>query len=157
MLYCFSSTYKHVSTLHQSRHWLPIHYRIQFKLITLTHKALHSTAHPYPSSLISVYYSSQALCSANDLKLNCSIIQTSHSRLQDFSCDAPVLWNVLPRTIRLLHNIHSFKRALKIHLLDLPPFLITPSLSQQHSLHSMHIHTVCTYRQLGDRVLIFKY
>lgn len=55
------------STLWQSLRWLPIHYRIQLTLITHTHKALHSAAPHYISSLIQP---NGTLCSANNLRLN---------------------------------------------------------------------------------------
>ncbi|CAJ0944628.1 unnamed protein product [Ranitomeya imitator] len=80
-----ANRYSDSSALRQSLHWLPIHYRIQFKVLVLTHKALHSAAPPYISSLISVYRPNRPLRSANDFRLTSALIRTSHSRLQDFS------------------------------------------------------------------------
>ncbi|CAJ0927601.1 unnamed protein product [Ranitomeya imitator] len=80
-----TNRYTDASTLCQSLHWLPIHSRIQYKTTTLIHKALHGSAPPYISSLVSVYHPTRALRSANDLRLASSIIRTSHSRLQDFT------------------------------------------------------------------------
>ncbi|XP_073424131.1 uncharacterized protein [Dendrobates tinctorius] len=108
--------YSDASALRQSLHWLPVHYRIQFKVLVLTHKALHSAAPPYISSLITVYRPSRSLRSANDFRLTSALIRTSHSRLQDFSRAAPILWNALPQEIRTIHNLHSFRRSLKTHL-----------------------------------------
>ncbi|XP_073513419.1 uncharacterized protein [Phyllobates terribilis] len=125
-----ANRYSDASSLCQSLHWLPIQYRVRFKLITLTHKALHASVPPYISSLVSVYHPTRALRSANDLKLKSSIIRTSHSRLQDFSRAAPILWNALPRTVRLIPNTHSFKRTLKTHFFRLAYHLNTLCPSQ---------------------------
>ncbi|CAJ0960009.1 unnamed protein product, partial [Ranitomeya imitator] len=62
-----TNRYTDASTLCQSLHWLPIHSRIQYKTTTLIHKALHGSAPPYISSLVSVYHPTRALRSANDL------------------------------------------------------------------------------------------
>ncbi|CAJ0964178.1 unnamed protein product, partial [Ranitomeya imitator] len=62
-----TNRYTNASTLCQSLHWLPIHSRIQYKTTTLIHKALHGSAPPYISSLVSVYHPTRALRSANDL------------------------------------------------------------------------------------------
>ncbi|CAJ0938938.1 unnamed protein product [Ranitomeya imitator] len=64
-----TNRYTDASTLCQSLHWLPIHSRIQYKTTTLIHKALHGSAPPYISSLVSVYHPTRALRSANDLRL----------------------------------------------------------------------------------------
>ncbi|CAJ0964426.1 unnamed protein product [Ranitomeya imitator] len=63
-----TNRYTDASTLCQSLHWLPIHSRIQYKTTTLIHKALHGSAPPYISSLVSVYHPTRALRSANDLR-----------------------------------------------------------------------------------------
>ncbi|CAJ0928360.1 unnamed protein product [Ranitomeya imitator] len=62
-----TNRYTDASTLCQSLHWLPIHSRIQYKTTTLIHKALHGSAPPYISSLVSVYHPTRALRSADDL------------------------------------------------------------------------------------------
>ncbi|CAJ0919951.1 unnamed protein product [Ranitomeya imitator] len=63
-----TNRYTDASTLCQSLHWLPIHSRIQYKTTTLIHKALHGSAPPYISSLVSVYHPTRALRSADDLR-----------------------------------------------------------------------------------------
>ncbi|CAJ0964677.1 unnamed protein product [Ranitomeya imitator] len=46
---------------------LKVGFIIQYKTTTLIHKALHGSAPPYISSLVSVYHPTRALRSANDL------------------------------------------------------------------------------------------
>ncbi|KAG8538589.1 hypothetical protein GDO81_022396 [Engystomops pustulosus] len=71
--------YTDASSLCQSLHWLPVSYRIQYKMITLIHKALHNAAPLYCSSRISVYCPTCALRSASDV----GFIRTSQSGLPD--------------------------------------------------------------------------
>ncbi|XP_073416510.1 uncharacterized protein [Dendrobates tinctorius] len=89
-----TNRYTDASTLCQSLHWLPIHSRIQYKLITLTHKALHGSAPPYISSLVSVYHPTRALRSADDLRLASSepptpVSKTLHVPRQFFGMHFP--------------------------------------------------------------------
>uniref|UniRef100_A0A803JI83 Reverse transcriptase domain-containing protein n=1 Tax=Xenopus tropicalis TaxID=8364 RepID=A0A803JI83_XENTR len=100
----------------QSLHWLPLPSRIKFKLLTLTFKAVHYSAPPYISELISRYHPTRLLRSSTDLLLNSSLIPSSHARIQDFARAAPLLWNSLPQTVRLSPNLSAFKKSLKTHL-----------------------------------------
>uniref|UniRef100_A0A6I8RI11 Reverse transcriptase domain-containing protein n=1 Tax=Xenopus tropicalis TaxID=8364 RepID=A0A6I8RI11_XENTR len=61
----------------QSLHWLPLPSRIKFKLLTLTFKAVHNSAPPYISELISRYHPTRLLRSSTDLLLNSSLIPSS--------------------------------------------------------------------------------
>ncbi|XP_063808220.1 uncharacterized protein LOC135007766, partial [Pseudophryne corroboree] len=101
------------SPLLQALHWLPFPFRIQFKLLTLTYKALTHSSPIYISDLISLYSPTRPLRSANARRLSCLLITSSHSYLQDFSRAAPFLWNSLPLPLRLSTSLQNFKRALK--------------------------------------------
>ena len=46
-------------------HWLPVHYRIQVKIATLTYKTLVTCQPSYLYNLLQVYHPSRALCSSN--------------------------------------------------------------------------------------------
>ncbi|XP_063812310.1 uncharacterized protein LOC135050092, partial [Pseudophryne corroboree] len=101
-------------------HWLPFPFRIQFKLLTLTYKALTQSSPIYISDLISLYSPTRPLRSANARRLSCLLITSSHSYLQDFSRAAPFLWNSLPLPLRLSTSLQNFKRALKTHFFTKP-------------------------------------
>ncbi len=49
----------------QSLHWLPIKYRISYKILLLTYKALNGLAPAYLTSLLSRYNPSRSLRSQN--------------------------------------------------------------------------------------------
>ncbi len=55
----------HITPVLESLHWLPVGYRIQFKVLVLTFKALHGQAPGYLSELLHVYTPGRALRSAN--------------------------------------------------------------------------------------------
>ena len=42
---------QHITPVLRDLHWLPVDYRIRFKLLLLTHKALYGTAPPVPEKL----------------------------------------------------------------------------------------------------------
>ncbi|XP_075036592.1 uncharacterized protein LOC142098048 [Mixophyes fleayi] len=111
-----ANSYSSVESLCRSLHWLPVFYRIQYKILLLTYKAINKAAPTYISSLVSKYLPTRQLRSAKDLRLSSTLITSSHSRLQDFFRAAPTLWNSLPRTIRLSSVLQTFKRSLKTYL-----------------------------------------
>ena len=98
-------------------HWLPIQYRIQFKLLLLIYKSLHGLAPSYLTDKLSLR-PNNALRSDNQLLLN---VPVSTLRLKfygdwAFSVAGPTLWNALPKNIRLCATLAAFKTSLKIYL-----------------------------------------
>ena len=74
------SKYCHVTPLLKSLHWLPVKYRIIFKVLLITFKAIHGLAPVYISELISirdVSLSRYCLRSTNSLMLKLSCIEVS--------------------------------------------------------------------------------
>uniref|UniRef100_A0A3B1JSL1 Reverse transcriptase domain-containing protein n=1 Tax=Astyanax mexicanus TaxID=7994 RepID=A0A3B1JSL1_ASTMX len=57
-------THEHITPVLQNLHWLPVKYRIQFKILLLTYKALNNLAPPYLSNLLLPYRPSRSLRSA---------------------------------------------------------------------------------------------
>ena len=80
----------------RSLHWLPVKYRIVFKILLITFKAIHGLAPAYISELISVRDATgrHNLHSNNGLCLNHSS-RKSLATLGDrsFHVAAPKLWN----------------------------------------------------------------
>ncbi|XP_063809393.1 uncharacterized protein LOC135022555, partial [Pseudophryne corroboree] len=66
----------------QSLHWLPVFYRVKYKILLLTYEAINQTAPTYISSLISKYLPTRPLRSAQDLRLSSTRITCSHSKLR---------------------------------------------------------------------------
>jgi hypothetical protein len=60
------SKYCRITSLLKNLHWLPVKYRIDFKVLLLTFKAIHGMAPQYSSNLISLRKSNRySLCSSN--------------------------------------------------------------------------------------------
>ena len=108
-----------VTPLFYELHWLPIKYRIEFKILLITFKILNFLAPTYLSSLISHRLPSKYnLRNSSDKFLLSYPLFKSKATLGDrsFTCAAPKLWNVLPLDIRSATTVSSFKAKLKTHL-----------------------------------------
>ena len=115
------SKFCHITPLLKELHWLPINYRIQFKILLITFKALYDMAPIYLSSLISIRSSTRYNLRSNTaLVLNIPQVR-SHATLGDrsFAMAAPKLWNALPCDIRNAKTLYKFKRLLKTHIFRL--------------------------------------
>ena len=93
----------HISATLVDLHWLPIRYRITFKMCILTYQAYHRTAPSYLCDLIVPYFNTRSLRS-NDKCL----IKPCNPRLRSygercFKYAGPQEWNKLPIYIRKAH------------------------------------------------------
>lgn len=97
-------------------HWLPIKYRIDYKLLTLTYKCLSNDAPQYLQDLLEVNQPSRSLRSSSAPRLKVPDPGTKTYKDRAFSTAAPILWNGLSADIRNLPTLQSFKTAIKTHL-----------------------------------------
>jgi hypothetical protein len=97
-------------------HWLPVRYRIDFKILTLTYKCLHSEAPQYLSDLLQIKELPRVLRSSTAPSLVVPAPGTTHYKDRAFSSAAPVLWNKLPAEIRTIQTLDSFKASVKTYL-----------------------------------------
>ena len=91
-------------------HWLPVKWRVEYKLLVLVFRALHDHA-----SLITQYVPSRALRSAGQALLTVPRHNLERYGQRSFACAGPTLWNALPEDIRVIANINAFKSKLKTH------------------------------------------
>ena len=121
LVYCAPKSC-HITPLLRELHWLPVCYRIEYKIILLTFKVLHGMAPDYLRHLISVLPPSRYnLRHNNDYAalLTFPKIRTKKTLAdRSFSCAAPRLWNLLPTTIRSTSNLYIFKIRLKTFLFN---------------------------------------
>ncbi len=128
--------FSHVTPLLTQLHWLPVEYRIQFKLLMLTFKGLHGLAPEYICSMFVVKgdrYSYRSSTSISDINfvngdvqdeiqssqvLYLQVPKTTRKTFFARSLPAagPELWNLLPSSIRLQKDLEEFKKLLKTHL-----------------------------------------
>ena len=108
----------HITPSLQQLHWLPVQFRVKFKILLLTFKAIHGLAPKYLVDLIHVKTHSRYSLRSNGRLLldypggnlqkttgDCSFVQA-----------APTLWNFLPSEIQNANSVHLFKTKLKTHL-----------------------------------------
>ena len=109
--------YEHIIPVMINLHWLPIQYRIQFKMLLLIYKYVHGLAPSYLTEKLSLR-PNKGLRSDNQLLLNLTV---STLRLKFYgnrtvSVAGPTLWNALPKDIRLCATLTAFKTSLKTYL-----------------------------------------
>ena len=108
-----------ISKTLQELHWLPIKWRIDYKVATLTYKLLESGESTYLRSRItSKIFRRELRSSADDRQLQpCS----SHTKIGScaFRCAAPATWNYLPYDIRAAPSVSISRSRLKTHYFKL--------------------------------------
>ena len=114
-----SKKYDHITPILADLHWLPLWYRIVFKVLVLTYRALHGTAPPYIQSLLNPYIPGCTLHSALKLSLSvpCSNIISYGARA--FSHFARAQYNQHPESLSQSPTLPAFKSRLKTHLFQL--------------------------------------
>ena len=101
--------FEHITPALIDLHWLPVTFRVQFKLLLFVYKSLRNQSPPYIKDLSSLKPATNyALCSPVQSllfvpKANCSSLGD-----RAFAHAAPVLWNSLPLTIRISNSLANF-------------------------------------------------
>ena len=99
-------------------HWLPVAQRIQFKLLTLMHGAVHANTPRYLADRISPYVPCRSLRSADQSLIVVPRVNLERLGRRAFSCAGPTLWNSLPLGLRTQRDSKHFKRDLKTFLFN---------------------------------------
>ena len=117
-LICNINRFDHITPALTQLHWLPVRFRIDYKVLLITYKALNGIAPSYISDLINVKVSHRySLRNSQELLLQTPSVKTLVT-LGDrsFSLAAPKLWNNLPNSIRNAPSLQLFKKQLKTFL-----------------------------------------
>ena len=116
-LVCCALRFSHITPLMYELHWLPLKRRIHFKIL-FAFKAIHGIAPTYIQNLVSLkLQGAYNLRSSGEILLASSTFRTKVT-LGDrsFQVAAPKLWNALPRELRDIPDLHTFKSNLKTYL-----------------------------------------
>ena len=116
-LVCSVSRYEHITPVLFSLHWLPVYYRIRFKILLFTFKAIHGMAPEYICSMIKIKQGGRYnLRSNTEISLQPPVSLTKKT-LGDraFVSAAPNLWNKIPIGIRRQDNFITFKKQHKTY------------------------------------------
>ena len=103
-------------------HWLPVKFRIHFKICAIIFRSLGNSQPAYLADLLVRPKCSKYLRSTNSDRFVVLRIKTK-TGLRAFSISGPALWNALPVPKRDAKTILTFRKSLKSHLFDLafPP------------------------------------
>ncbi len=117
-----TGTYKfeHIAPVLNNLHWLPVKFRINFKILLLTFKAYHGLAPSYLCDLIDKKLPTCSLRNYDDFLLVEPKTKFNTYGDRAFSKAAPFLWNPLPIDIHRSPNVACFKQRLKTYLFKLP-------------------------------------
>ena len=98
-------------------HWLPIHARIEFKVLVYVYNCLDIAAPVYMKKMLKRYSTREGLRS-NNMEPLLVISKTKRKTFVDraFSVCGPQLWNYLPTELRTAPTLETFKSGLKTHL-----------------------------------------
>lgn len=109
----------HITPILFSLKWLPVKFRIEYKLLLFVFKSLNGLAPKYLETIVNRYSSVRPLRSSDQLLL---VVPRSKLKLRGdraFSVAGPRLWNSLPLSIRSAQTISSFKSLLKAYLFNM--------------------------------------
>ena len=109
----------HMTPYLQQLHWLPVAFRIEFKIICIIFKCIYWTVAPfYLKEILEI-----RVCGRPNLRSSCAIMLKCHPQktLKNYgdraiSVIGPKLWNDLPDNLRCIDNFNLFKTRLKTHM-----------------------------------------
>ena len=118
-----SSKFSHISPQLKKLHWLPVRYRVQFKIGLITYKILTQGQPVYLRGLIHPYTSfrntRQSIPKLKFLQtptFDCRVHKSIKHFSNSFSHYDPALWNSFPLHVRNSPSVASFRMHLKTHL-----------------------------------------
>ncbi len=133
------SKFSYVTPLMVQLHWLPVSYRVKFKLLLYVFKGIHGSAPKYICDMFTVYsshYSFRRNSVIMDIKYENGEIAEPIQQNKVFylkvpktkrvtfesrslAVAGPTLWNELPIHLRSITDLDTFKRQLKTHFFRL--------------------------------------
>uniref|UniRef100_H3AFR3 Reverse transcriptase domain-containing protein n=1 Tax=Latimeria chalumnae TaxID=7897 RepID=H3AFR3_LATCH len=109
------SRFDHITPVLRELHWLPVRWRITFKVLVLVFKALNGLGPDYLWHLLTPYVPARPLRSLQGLLLRVPRMRTKIGE-RSFSFCAATSWNALPINIRTSPSLSTFKSSLKTFL-----------------------------------------
>ena len=110
----------HITDGLKDLHWLPIAFRIKYKLCMLMHSIKVGNCPSYLKDMVSLASSirSRSGLRSADTDACTYVVPRTRTKLGEraFSSAGPTAWNSLPVSLRIDNDTKSFKRNLKTHL-----------------------------------------
>ena len=114
-LICRRKKHDHVTPLLKELHWLPIHVRPTYKLLTIAYSVMHCLAPEYLAELLDRHHPRRVLRSASAELFCVPFSQTVRHGDRRFSVAVATLWNELPNSVRMIETLPLFRTHLKTH------------------------------------------
>ncbi len=106
---------EHITPVLRSLHWLPVTFRIDFKVLLLVYKSLNGLGPKYMADMLTEYKPNRPLRSLGSSQLEIPRVHTKQGE-SAFSYYAARSWNQVPEEIRCAKTLVTFKSSLKTHL-----------------------------------------
>ena len=106
----------HIRPVLQDLHWLPVKFRILFKVLLLTFRTIQGSAPEYLCDLITPYAPQRCLRSSSHNLLTVPKVRLKSYGERCFAYAAAKEWNELPDVLKSCHSVNSFKTKLKTYL-----------------------------------------
>uniref|UniRef100_A0A8C2CFE3 Complement component 5 n=1 Tax=Cyprinus carpio TaxID=7962 RepID=A0A8C2CFE3_CYPCA len=129
--------FDHATPLLRSLHWLPINFRIDFKILLLVFESLNDLASSYLSDLLHPYLPTRGLRSKDKFLLQIPTTRLKSRGNRAFEVAGPTLWNKLPLHIRSASTLSEFKSCLKTYLFSVA------FIGQQNTVYKVAFPTIC--------------
>ena len=116
--------HEHVTPGLLQLHWLPVRWRIQFKLCTMMHSIHIARCPTYLNAIVETVANSSSRSGLRSSTSNLYVTPRLRTKFGEraFSHAGPVAWNSLPVNIRAEINQSNFKKLLKTHFFNLAFF-----------------------------------
>ena len=99
----------HITLVLESLHWLPVKYRILFKLLLLTYKCLNGLGPGYHSCLVMPHKHRYELRPQYQGQLQVPEARLKSFAERSFGFSAPTEWNKLPIDVKSAQNFSVFQ------------------------------------------------
>jgi len=111
---------EYITPVLRSLHWLPVRFRIDFKILLAVYKCFNGLGPSYLSDLLLNYEPSWTLRFSGKGLLVVPKVRTKTKTGETlFRYYGPCLWNSLPENIRAAETVDVFKKRLKTYLFNL--------------------------------------
>ncbi len=107
--------YEHITPVLRSLHWLPVTFRIDFKVLLLVYKSLNGLGPKYIVDMLTEYKPNRPLRSLGSSQLEIPRVHTKQGESASIYF-AGHSWNQFPEEIRCAKTLAIFKSRLKTHL-----------------------------------------
>ena len=108
--------HQHITPVLIKLHWLPVRWRVQYKLLVLVCSALHALAPKYIQDLVAPFSPNRNLRSADQCLLVVRRYNLEGYGRRAFSVSGPALWRSLPENIRQSNALAKSKTLLRTYL-----------------------------------------